>query len=803
MIAKVSQHAAELETLPVIPMRGMMVFPDTVNHFDVGRPKTIAAIDSALKSGGKVFIVAQRDITVDEPDASDLYRYGVVAEVKQALKFSDNFLKVLVECGHRAKLMQLYRDKEYLYADVIDAPVKSLKASDMDNADALVRSIRDQLDSYMDFFPKLANDVMLEAFGNKSYNKFLETIANNLPFDYAEKQKILEEQDIIKRLQLLLSIMIRENNVLDIEKEISDKVHDQMDKNQREYYLREQMKVIATELGDNPDIADEGMEYREKIRALPIEPENIKKLEKEVDRLMQMPGNSQEASVIRTYLDTVIDLPWNTSTTDKFNLAAAQKILDREHYGLEKVKERILEYIAVRSLTDKINAQIICLVGPPGVGKTSIAKAVAECLGRKFVRMSLGGVRDEAEIRGHRRTYVASMPGRIINAIQQAGTNNPLVLLDEIDKLGNDFRGDPASALLEVLDPEQNKTFRDHFIDMPFDLSKVMFITTANNESTIPEPLLDRMEKIELSSYTRLEKFKIAKLHLIKKQIAANGLTKEQFSITDKALYTIIDDYNRESGVRSLERSLAKLIRKSAKMIVAGEKESVKVDTSNIESMLGPRIIRNNSNVHKSQVGVANGLAWTSVGGVMMPIETVVIRGNGKIEATGSLGDVMKESAKLAVTCARTLPKEYGVPENLVSEYDIHIHAPEGAVPKDGPSAGVTLTLSLVSAVSGVPVKPDIAMTGEITLKGNVLAIGGLKEKLIAAHEEKMKIVLIPRDNLQDLAEISNEVTEGLEIIPVDTVLDVLNIALDKPDKPEKRIRTVTPKAKNEVTVNA
>ncbi len=800
MTAKVTLKSDNMLTVPVVAMRGTVLFPDTVNHFDVGRKKSILAIEHAMKSRTPVFLIAQRDTAVEEPSKDDLYRYGVMANVQQVLRLADNYIKVIVECRYRARLIDFHDSEEKYYtATVMRSNVRPLKEMELDGADAMVRAVRDQLDEYIEYFPRLANDIVLEGFSERDPAKLVEYLAHNLNIDFAIKQDILEESNSMKRLIRLYNALIKENNILNIERDITNKVQESIDQNQREYYLREQIKVISDELGEGGDTVTEAEEYRKRIKELPLESAYIKKLMKEVERLVQTPSNSQEAAVIRTYLDTVVELPWNVFTKDSYNLKNAQRILDRDHYGLTKVKERIVEFLAVRSLTENMNSQIICLVGPPGVGKTSIARSIAECMKRKFVRMSLGGVRDESEIRGHRRTYVGSMPGRIINAIEHAGSANPLILLDEIDKLGNDYRGDPASALLEVLDPEQNNSFRDHFLDLPFDLSKVLFITTANDPSSIPAPLYDRMDVIELSSYTRTEKLKIAKLHLVKKQLVRHGLSKEQFSITDKAMYELIDDYTREAGVRNLERSIAKLIRKSARMIVEGETDVVKVDNLTLEKLLGPPMNRGSIASHKEEAGIVNGLAWTSVGGEVMPIETTVVNGSGKLEITGSLGDVMKESAKLAVTFIRTLPESYGVPKDLLSKYDIHIHAPEGAVPKDGPSAGVTLCVSLLSAVCDIPVRKNIAMTGEITLKGRVIPIGGLKEKLIAAYKEKLDTVIIPKDNLCDLTEIDSAITSGLKIIPVESVKEVLELALILKGK-KKKIKSVATNTRETAT---
>ncbi len=778
MIAKVSVQNPNIMNMPLVPMRGVVLFPDTINHFDAGREKTITALEMSFKNGTPVFLLAQKDIMTEDPQKKDLYKHGVVATVKQLLKFSDEVIKVLVECKYRGRLVEFYEHEDCYFADVVKAPIKGITPDLMNEAEAVIRAIREQIDEYATNVPRLSEDIIEITFGTNDPQRIVEYITFALPFDFEKKQEILAENSSFNRLNMLLELLIKENDVLEIERDVSNRIRDQIDKNQRDYYLREQIKVLSSELGEEGDIISDIDEYKKTIKKLPLAPEYSKKVLKEVERLSMMSGSSQEAAVIRTYLDTIVDLPWGEYSKDKFDLAKAKKILEKEHFGLDKVKDRILEFLAVRSLTDEINAQIICLVGPPGVGKTSIARSIAECMGKKFVRMSLGGVRDEAEIRGHRKTYVGAMPGRIINAISQAETSNPLILLDEIDKLGSDYKGDPSSALLEVLDPEQNNTFKDHFLDIPYDLSKVLFITTANDPHTIPKPLYDRMDVIELSSYTRHEKYKILKLHLLEKQLKKHGITKQQFTITDKAVFGLIDDYTAEAGVRSLERELAKLIRKSVRMIVEGKLEHIRVDYPILEQLLGPKKNKGSLVDTKSDIGVANGLAWTSVGGTLLPIETIAVNGTGKVEITGSLGDVMKESAKIAVSLARTLTGKYKVPEKLASEFDLHIHAPEGAVPKDGPSAGVTLMVSLVSAVISAPIRKNVAMTGEVTLKGNVLPIGGLKEKLIAAYKEKMTSVIIPKTNICDLEDVPKEVKDALKIIPVETISEVLEYAI-------------------------
>ncbi len=784
MATRINIASKNIITLPVVAMRGFVAFPNNQTNFDVGRSQSKNAVEYAVANSSQVFLVAQKDILVDAPLQNDLYTYGVVAEVQQILRISENYAKVLSKCLYRARMIDFHPEGEYYTAELIRSDVKHLKEQEYEPAEAMMRLIRDELTSYMEHFPRLAADIMLNALSITNPARFAEYLAFSLNLPVKDKQAVLDCSETPKRLDILLDSIIQENRVLNIEQDINDKVQESMDQNQREYYLREQMRVISSELGDTVDSVTEADEYRSRIKALPLDDDNKKKLYKEVDRFLQTPSNSQESAVIRSYLDTVLDLPWSAFSEDSYDIKRAEKILNRDHYGLEKVKERILEYLAVKHFSPNPGAQILCLVGPPGVGKTSIAHSIAECIGRKFVRMSLGGVHDESEIRGHRRTYVASMPGRIISAIQQANTSNPVILLDEIDKLGNDYKGDPSSALLEVLDPEQNATFKDNFLDVPYDLSKVMFITTANNASAIPGPLYDRMDVIELASYTREEKLKIAKIHLLKKQMTLYGVSASQFSITDSALYSIIDDYAREAGVRELERKLMTLLRKAIRKIVAGEVESVKITPAVIEEYLGVKLTHGSLVKHTPSVGIVNGLAWTSIGGTVMPIEAVIFKGTGKLEVTGSLGDVMKESVRLAMTNLRLLAPKYSIPDDFFTENDIHVHAPEGAVPKDGPSAGVTLLTALVSAASGIKVKKDITMTGEITLKGDVLPIGGLNEKLIAAYKEKLFTVLIPRDNMPDLAEVTPEVVKKLNIIPVSDVNEVLQYALE--DAPKK-----------------
>ena len=772
--------------LPTIALRGLVVFPNNLVHFEVGREKSIAAVEWAMANNSNVFLVAQKSMDTTEPQQADLFSYGVVAEVKQVLRVSGDLVKVLVEGKYRAKLSALDASGDFLLSEVRPAPVRAGKADDAVETEALLRALKAGFDEYLGMNPRLGKDVVFAIVSSDDPAFLSEYMPANLLFRYEDKQAVMDEGTLNGRLKKLIEMLRRECQVMKIEKEIAEKVNESMDKNQRDYYLHEQLHIISDELGEGDDTHAEADEYRRRITGLHLAEDSEKKLLKEVDRLAKMQGSNQEATVIRTYLDTCLDLPWNTFTVDDLDISRAQQILDRDHYGLKKVKDRILETLAVRKLAPDVKAQIICLVGPPGVGKTSIARSIAESLGRKYVRISLGGVRDEAEIRGHRRTYIGAMPGKIITAMISAKSANPLMLLDEIDKLAGDFRGDPAAALLEALDPEQNSTFNDHFIDIPFDLSHVLFITTANDLGSIPGPLRDRMDVIELPSYTRVEKYNIARKHLLPKQLKACGLTGK-VTLSQSALYGIIDGYTREAGVRNLERTITSVLRKCARKIAAGEVESVSVTGTMLEQLLGPRFVKPDFLNRTNAVGIANGLAWTSVGGETLPIEVQVIpEGSGKITVTGSLGDVMKESAQLAVTWVRVHAAEYGIDPEKLKKCDLHIHAPEGAVPKDGPSAGVTLTTALVSCLSGIPVRGDVAMTGEITLHGNVLPIGGLREKSMAAYREGMKTVLIPKDNEPDLYEVDDEVKKNLTFLPMQNLTQVLNAALLKPQNAKK-----------------
>ena len=785
-----------VSVLPAIALRGLVVFPNNIVHFEVGRAKSIAAIEAAMHANSSVFLVAQKEMDVEEPTMPDLYGYGVIAEIKQVLRVSDDLVKVLVEGKTRARLLEL-NDGDFLQASVRPVPVRGIGADKRTQTEALVRSLKDCFEEYLSYSPQISKDIIYNIVSSDSPLFLSEYMPANLLLKYEDKQTILNESSLLSRLEKLLMLLRQECQVLEIERDLDDKVNASLDKGQREYYLREQMHIISEELGDSEDTRAEADIYRQKIAALKLDDESTEKLLKECDRLARMQSNSAESGVIRSYLDTCLGLPWHITTEDDLDQAHARRVLDREHYGLQKVKERILELLAVRKLNTEVKGQIVCLVGPPGVGKTSIAHSIADCMGRKFARMSLGGVHDEAEIRGHRRTYIGAMPGRIISAINSAKSSNPVILLDEIDKLAGDYKGDPSSALLEVLDPEQNRTFKDNYLDIPFDLSEVLFITTANDASTIPGPLYDRMDVIELPSYTRTEKFNIAKRHLLPKQLKNNGLDGK-VTMTSGAIYEIIDGYTREAGVRNLERTITSVLRKCAQKIAAGETEKISVSGTMVKSLLGPEKVKPTFISRTDSVGIANGLAWTSVGGEMLPVEVAVIpNGTGKIEITGSLGDVMKESAQLAVTYARVHAEEYGITPDRFKNTDLHIHAPEGAVPKDGPSAGVTLTTALVSALSGIPVRHDLAMTGEITLHGNVLPIGGLKEKSMAAFREGISTVLIPKENVTDLYEVDAEVKEKIHFIPVERLSQVLKHALIMPGHAAARSAHAMPQATN------
>ena len=775
---KSDKNIEESNILYTVAMRGLVAFPKMVMHFDVSRSKSMSAVERSLKEGGKLFLVTQHEAYIDNPKASDLYKVGVVAEIKQVLKLPDNIMKVLVEGVYKANLVRLIDDGEVLKAEVKRTPTYSRAKFDDVEAEALIRSIKDVFERYASFFPKMPKELLNSIMTQDSPVKLFETVTFNCNLNYRDKQTLLEETNIINKLSVLFACLTSEVEILELENLINEQTKNSIDKGQREFYLREQLRVIQEQLGE--DEAEEAFGYINDIMELKIDEKSKEKLLKEADKLTKLPPASQEAFVIKNYLDTVLDLPWGKYTKVKLSMEKAEAVLEKDHYGLKKVKERILEFLAVHILNPEIKGQIICLAGPPGIGKTSIAKSIAKAMGRKYARVSLGGVRDEADIRGHRKTYVGAMPGRIITAITQAGSANPLILFDEIDKLCSDIKGDPSSAMLEVLDAEQNYAFRDHFLEVPFDLSKAVFITTANNVSAIPAPLLDRMEVIELPSYTAEEKFHIAKEHLVPKQLKEHGLRASQLRITDDAINEIIQYYTKEAGVRSLERCIASLCRKTAKKIAAGEISRVSVKAKDLNEILGIRKYTADLASKKDQVGVVNGLAWTSVGGVLMPIEVLTMQGTGKIEVTGSLGEVMKESSKIAVSYVRSIADKYKIDPNFYKDKDLHIHAPEGAVPKDGPSAGVTMTTALVSALSGFKVRSDIAMTGEVTLHGKVLPIGGLREKTMAAYKAGIKTVIIPTENKPDLEEVDNVVKDAIKFVYASELKEVLDEALVK-----------------------
>lgn len=787
-------------TIPVLPLRGLVVFPKSLIHFDVGRRKSIAAIEKAMKKDQLIFLATQKDAVNNEPSLIDLYKVGVLAKVVQVIKQPENTTRIVIEGQARAKVVSPVFDEKCLMAEieVIEEKKSPLTARDT----ALMRTVKNEFEKHMDMTPKMPPDIIFKVALCKYPGELADFITSNVILDYQSKQSILGTISPTDRLETLLELLINENFVLNIEEEITRKAKMKIDESQREYFLREQKKVIEEELGEDDNPNEEAHYYAEKIEELHLDEKSEEILFKECRKLMKMPYGSQEASVIRSYLDTIIELPWNKYTKDKIVISKIRKELDKSHFGLEKIKDRIIEQLAVKQLSEKQKGQIICFAGPPGVGKTSIAHSIAKAIGRKSQRIALGGVKDEAEIRGHRRTYIGSMPGRIMSAIQNAESKNPLIILDEIDKLSSDYKGDPTSALLEVLDIEQNSKFVDHYIDIPFDLSDVMFITTANDISAIPAPLRDRMEIIEINSYTREEKFHIAKKHLIPKQLELCGFTQKDVKFNQKAIYSLIDFYTRESGVRSLERKIASILRKCAVQKLENNIETFKIDEKQVETLLGNKKYLPDNYLKKDEIGVVNGLAWTSVGGELLPIEVAVMDGTGKIELTGSLGDVMQESAKTAITCIRSHAVELGIDSDFYKTKDIHIHAPEGAVPKDGPSAGITMATAIYSALSLKPVRHDIAMTGEITLRGNVLAIGGLKEKSMAAYKHGINTVIIPKQNEPDIQEVDKTVKEKVRFVPLDNFNDVISLAISDPIKISDKTcinNNVTAKHKNNV----
>jgi ATP-dependent Lon protease len=765
------------QILPLLPLRGLTVFPYMILHFDVGRTKSIKALEEAMINNQLIFLVSQKDVQIDDPQEEDVYRVGTISRVKQLLKLPGDTIRVLVEGLSRAEITEITQTEPFIMSEVMEK-ISLEPVYDEVEMEAIIRKVHAVFEEYFQLSNKISPDTMVSLMAIEDPGQLADVIAANIILKQESKQEILNEFDPKARLEQLIVILSKEIEILEIEKSISARVKKQIDKNQREYYLREQLKAIQSELGDKDGITAEVEEYKEKIAKAALPEEVEKKALKEVDRLLKMPAGSAEGSVVRNYLDWILDLPWDKTTEERFDLKQAEEILDADHYGLEKVKERILEYLAIRQLAKDIKGPILCLAGPPGVGKTSIAKSIAKALNRNYVRMSLGGVRDEAEIRGHRRTYVGSMPGRIINALKQAGSKNALILLDEIDKMSSDFRGDPAAAMLEVLDAEQNYAFRDHYLEVPFDLSQILFLTTANNLDTIPRPLLDRMEVLHIPGYTEEEKVNIATKYLLPKQMEKHGLSKNNLKLDEKVIRDIINYYTREAGVRNLEREIANICRKAARILITNNQKSVTINSRNLEKYLGIKKYRYDMANEKDEVGIATGLAWTPVGGDTLFIEVNVMEGSGKVELTGHLGDVMKESARAAISYIRSRAEELGIDKDFHKKLDIHIHVPEGATPKDGPSAGITMATALVSALSGAPVKRSVAMTGEITLRGRVLPIGGLKEKSLAAYRSGIFTIIVPMDNKKDIDEIPENVRKKIKFVLADHMDIVLKTAL-------------------------
>lgn len=763
--------------MPAVALRGLTILPGMIAHFDVSRERSLRAVEEAMEQDQKIYLVTQRNVDSEDPTQEDLYQMGIVADIKQVVRLQNDVVRILVDGISRAALLGFTGNEKYLEAEICycDSNADSLPE---DLREAMLLGVREAFHRYAAVVGKISKELIRQIDQYEDLEKLIDYVTNNLPVSYELKQQVLEAEDINDRYQVIVSLLLSQVEVISIKNELQKKVKVRVDKHQKEYVLREQLGVIREELGENAD--SEADEYEKKLSELDA-PDYVKeKTKKEIKRFRNMSSSSSESTVERGYIETVLELPWNRMSVDNKDLDHAAQVLDDDHYGLKDVKERILEFLAVRNLTSKGESPIICLVGPPGTGKTSIARSIASALEKKYVRISLGGVRDEAEIRGHRKTYIGAMPGRIVNGLRQAGVSNPLMLLDEIDKVSSDYKGDTSAALLEVLDSEQNCRFRDHYIEMPVDLSEVLFIATANEVSGIPKPLLDRMELIEVSSYTENEKFHIAKEHLIEKQKSKNGIKKEQLTITDGALKDIIRLYTREAGVRSLERTIGKLCRKAAREIFKDSEAAVKVTKTNLKTYLGnPKYSPEKKNDH-AEVGIVRGLAWTSVGGVTLEVEVNVLPGKGELVLTGKLGDVMKESAQAALSYVRSISEEYGIDAEFYTKHDIHIHIPEGAVPKDGPSAGITMATAMLSAITDRAVRADVAMTGEITLRGRVLPIGGLKEKLLAAKVIGIKTVCIPKDNEKDLEEISKEITDGMEIVPVERFSQVEKIAFVK-----------------------
>lgn len=763
--------------MPAVALRGLTILPGMIAHFDISRERSLRAVEEAMEQDQKIYLVTQRNVDSEDPTQEDLYQMGIVADIKQVVRLQNDVVRILVDGISRAALLGFTGNEKYLEAEICycDSNADSLPE---DLRGAMLLGVREAFHRYAAVVGKISKELIRQIDQYEDLEKLIDYVTNNLPVSYELKQQVLEAEDINDRYQVIVSLLLSQVEVISIKNELQKKVKVRVDKHQKEYVLREQLGVIREELGENAD--SEADEYEKKLSELDA-PDYVKeKTKKEIKRFRNMSSSSSESTVERGYIETVLELPWNKMSVDNKDLDHAAQVLDDDHYGLKDVKERILEFLAVRNLTSKGESPIICLVGPPGTGKTSIARSIASALEKKYVRISLGGVRDEAEIRGHRKTYIGAMPGRIVNGLRQAGVSNPLMLLDEIDKVSSDYKGDTSAALLEVLDSEQNCRFRDHYIEMPVDLSEVLFIATANEVSGIPKPLLDRMELIEVSSYTENEKFHIAKEHLVEKQKSKNGIKKEQLTITDSALKDIIRLYTREAGVRSLERTIGKLCRKAAREIFKDSEAAVKVTKTNLKTYLGnPKYSPEKKN-DRAEVGIVRGLAWTSVGGVTLEVEVNVLPGKGELVLTGKLGDVMKESAQAALSYVRSISEGYGIDAEFYTKHDIHIHIPEGAVPKDGPSAGITMATAMLSAITDRPVRADVAMTGEITLRGRVLPIGGLKEKLLAAKVIGIKTVCIPKDNEKDLEEISKEITDGMEIVPVEKFSQVEKIAFVK-----------------------
>ena len=786
--------------LPLLPLRGVIVFPYTVLHLDVGRERSINAIEAAMVRDREIFLAMQKEAQTDDPGEEDIYATGTVAEIKQLLKLPGGTIRILVEGIRRGKIIRYLSYDPYMAVEVQE---HKDEVETNNETEALMRTLINEFEHYVKMSKRIPPETVVAVVSLEEPGRLADVIASHLNLKLVDKQAVLEAFDIKQRLELLCEILAREKEILELERKINLRVRKQMEKTQKEYYLREQIKAIQKELGEKDERQAEVEELRAKIAQAKLPKEIEERALKEVERLEKMPPMAAEATVVRNYLDWLLALPWQKETRDRLDIKVAEKILNEDHYGLEEVKERILEYLAIRKLAKKMRGPILCFVGPPGVGKTSLAKSIARAMQRKFVRISLGGVRDEAEIRGHRRTYVGALPGRIIQGMKQAGSKNPVFLLDEIDKLSSDFRGDPASALLEVLDPEQNYMFSDHYIEAPFDLSKVMFITTANVEYSIPRPLLDRMEVIRIPGYTEEEKIKIAQLHLIPKQLKEHGLKKEQLIISENALRRIIREYTREAGVRNLERQIAKLCRKTAKEIVSGNTTAVKVTAQNLDNFLGIPRYRHTLAEEAEVVGVARGLAWTEVGGEVLNVEVAILPGKGNLTLTGKLGDVMKESAYAGFSYLRSRAKELGLPVDFYEKNDVHIHIPEGAIPKDGPSAGITMATAMASALMGVPVRSDVAMTGEITLRGRVLPVGGIKEKVLAAHRAGIKTVILPKDNEKNLEEIPLQVKRKLKFVLVEHMDEVLKEALVTWDQPLKQVgveKTIKEDAEQAVT---